>query len=248
MHLRLCGVEDFTRRNFESIVLSTPEERDGWLDETKKIVQSDFLQGSRGAGSVSELLEMGGNALLSPDILSLFGGFKSNVCQVSGQEFVLFLLRLLAGLQGHIGQILELLRIVLLAQQSTNRAERFDTLVVEVVVELALDEVNRLQSIHRIKCSNCLVVGRCQQNIHFALGTFGFLALCDQRAETAGHGEGLQLGGSPIELGSFRNTPSGGGLFRRRIFGGFSSVLLELAMPSVAGWLLSIGRLEQVGQ
>jgi NAD(P)H dehydrogenase (quinone) len=38
----LCGVEDFTRRNFESIVLSTPEERAAWLEETKKIVRERF--------------------------------------------------------------------------------------------------------------------------------------------------------------------------------------------------------------
>ncbi len=37
-----CGVEDFTRRNFESIVLSTPEERAGWIEETKKIMQDRF--------------------------------------------------------------------------------------------------------------------------------------------------------------------------------------------------------------
>jgi len=40
-----CGVEDFTRRNFESIVLSTPEERAEWLEETKKIVQERFPAG-----------------------------------------------------------------------------------------------------------------------------------------------------------------------------------------------------------
>ena len=40
-----CGVEDFTRRNFESIVLSTTEERAGWLEETKGIMQEKFPAG-----------------------------------------------------------------------------------------------------------------------------------------------------------------------------------------------------------
>ncbi|MHB8898644.1 MAG: NAD(P)H-dependent oxidoreductase [Thermoguttaceae bacterium] len=40
-----CGVEDFLRRNFESIVLSTPEERAGWLDETRRIMRQQFPVG-----------------------------------------------------------------------------------------------------------------------------------------------------------------------------------------------------------
>jgi NAD(P)H dehydrogenase (quinone) len=35
----MCGVEDFTRRNFESIVMSTPEQRAGWLEEVREIVR-----------------------------------------------------------------------------------------------------------------------------------------------------------------------------------------------------------------
>lgn len=38
----MCGVEDFTRRNYEPIILSTPEQRSGWLEETKKIVRARF--------------------------------------------------------------------------------------------------------------------------------------------------------------------------------------------------------------
>jgi NAD(P)H dehydrogenase (quinone) len=34
-----CGVEDFLRRNFESIVMSTPEQRTGWLEEVRQIVR-----------------------------------------------------------------------------------------------------------------------------------------------------------------------------------------------------------------
>ena len=37
-----CGVEDFYRRNFESIVMSTPEQREAWLEETKQIVAERF--------------------------------------------------------------------------------------------------------------------------------------------------------------------------------------------------------------
>ena len=31
-----CGVEDFFRRNFESIIMSTPEQRKEWLDEVRR--------------------------------------------------------------------------------------------------------------------------------------------------------------------------------------------------------------------
>ena len=37
-----CGVEDFTRRNFESIILSTPQQRQGWLEETRQIIRQRF--------------------------------------------------------------------------------------------------------------------------------------------------------------------------------------------------------------
>ncbi len=40
-----CGVQDFTRRNFESIVLSTPDERAGWIEETRKIMYERFPAG-----------------------------------------------------------------------------------------------------------------------------------------------------------------------------------------------------------
>ena len=38
-----CGVEDFLRRNFASIVLSTPEQRQDWLAEVRQIVKRHFL-------------------------------------------------------------------------------------------------------------------------------------------------------------------------------------------------------------
>ena len=37
-----CGVQDFQRRNFESIVMSTLEQRRQWLDEVKQIVAERF--------------------------------------------------------------------------------------------------------------------------------------------------------------------------------------------------------------
>ena len=37
-----CGVEDFFRRNFESIVMSTPEQRADWLAEVRQIVKERF--------------------------------------------------------------------------------------------------------------------------------------------------------------------------------------------------------------
>jgi NAD(P)H dehydrogenase (quinone) len=40
-----CGVEDFYRRNFESIILSTPEQRAGWLTEVRTIIRSRFPLG-----------------------------------------------------------------------------------------------------------------------------------------------------------------------------------------------------------
>jgi NAD(P)H dehydrogenase (quinone) len=38
----MCGVEDFTRRNFESMVMSTPEQRKAWLEEVCEIVRKKF--------------------------------------------------------------------------------------------------------------------------------------------------------------------------------------------------------------
>jgi NAD(P)H dehydrogenase (quinone) len=38
----MCGVKNFFRRNFESIVMSTPEERGRWLDEVRSIIRQRF--------------------------------------------------------------------------------------------------------------------------------------------------------------------------------------------------------------
>jgi len=38
----LCGVTDFVRRNFESIILSTPDQRRQWLEEVRQIVRQRF--------------------------------------------------------------------------------------------------------------------------------------------------------------------------------------------------------------
>lgn len=38
----LCGVQNFLRRNFESIIMSTPEQRKAWLDEVRALVQRQF--------------------------------------------------------------------------------------------------------------------------------------------------------------------------------------------------------------
>jgi NAD(P)H dehydrogenase (quinone) len=37
-----CGVDEFLRRNFESIILSTPQQRQGWLAEARAIIQERF--------------------------------------------------------------------------------------------------------------------------------------------------------------------------------------------------------------
>jgi NAD(P)H dehydrogenase (quinone) len=37
-----CGLEDFTRRNYESIIMSTPEQRAGWLEDVREIVRKKF--------------------------------------------------------------------------------------------------------------------------------------------------------------------------------------------------------------
>lgn len=38
----LCGVEEFHRRNFESIILSTPQQRKAWLAEVHRLVKERF--------------------------------------------------------------------------------------------------------------------------------------------------------------------------------------------------------------
>jgi putative NADPH-quinone reductase len=38
----MCGVEDFVRRNFEPVVMSTPEQRQGWLGEVRAIICERF--------------------------------------------------------------------------------------------------------------------------------------------------------------------------------------------------------------
>jgi putative NADPH-quinone reductase len=40
-----CGVDNFLRRNFESIIMSTPEQRQDWLDEVRAIVHERFPRG-----------------------------------------------------------------------------------------------------------------------------------------------------------------------------------------------------------
>ena len=42
---KFCGVEDFCRRNFEPIILSTAEERKAWLDEVRTLVRRRFPNG-----------------------------------------------------------------------------------------------------------------------------------------------------------------------------------------------------------
>ena len=37
-----CGVENFYRRNFESIIMSTPEERSQWLAEVRATIEEQF--------------------------------------------------------------------------------------------------------------------------------------------------------------------------------------------------------------
>lgn len=39
---KFCGVTDFYRRNFESIIMSTPEQRAGWIEEVRQIVRARF--------------------------------------------------------------------------------------------------------------------------------------------------------------------------------------------------------------
>ncbi len=40
----MCGVRDFLRRNFEPIILSTPEQRSQWLAEVRQLVDRQFAQ------------------------------------------------------------------------------------------------------------------------------------------------------------------------------------------------------------
>ncbi len=42
-----CGVEDFHRRNFESVILSTPEQRKQWLAEVRRMVKERFPAGRK---------------------------------------------------------------------------------------------------------------------------------------------------------------------------------------------------------
>ncbi|MBN2021322.1 MAG: NAD(P)H-dependent oxidoreductase [Pirellulales bacterium] len=37
-----CGLTDFRRRNFESMVLSTPDQRRAWLDEARRLARETF--------------------------------------------------------------------------------------------------------------------------------------------------------------------------------------------------------------
>ena len=46
-----CGVEEFVRRNFEPVILSTPEERSGWLDEVRRLVRERFGSAKPQAGN-----------------------------------------------------------------------------------------------------------------------------------------------------------------------------------------------------
>ena len=41
-----CGVRSFWRRNFEPIVLSTPQQRADWLGEVRQLIQTCFPQSS----------------------------------------------------------------------------------------------------------------------------------------------------------------------------------------------------------
>ncbi|MBN1589801.1 MAG: NAD(P)H-dependent oxidoreductase [Pirellulales bacterium] len=38
----LVGITDFVRRNFESIIMSTPDQRETWLAETRALVEKQF--------------------------------------------------------------------------------------------------------------------------------------------------------------------------------------------------------------
>jgi NAD(P)H dehydrogenase (quinone) len=41
-----CGVENFLRRNFEPVILSTPEQRTHWLAEVRQIVRERISEGT----------------------------------------------------------------------------------------------------------------------------------------------------------------------------------------------------------
>jgi len=38
----MCGLKNCVRRNFESVIMSTPEQRKGWLDEVRAVVRRQF--------------------------------------------------------------------------------------------------------------------------------------------------------------------------------------------------------------
>ena len=40
-----CGIDDFYRRNFEPIIMSTPKDRAEWLVEVHRIIRSVFPRG-----------------------------------------------------------------------------------------------------------------------------------------------------------------------------------------------------------
>jgi putative NADPH-quinone reductase len=41
----MCGIDDYLRRNFESIVMSAPDQRREWLAEVRRIVRGRFPKG-----------------------------------------------------------------------------------------------------------------------------------------------------------------------------------------------------------
>ena len=44
----MCGVEDFCRRNFEPVVMSTSEQREQWLAEVRALIRERFAPGRHG--------------------------------------------------------------------------------------------------------------------------------------------------------------------------------------------------------
>jgi putative NADPH-quinone reductase len=40
----MCGVEDFFRRNFEPVIMSTPEQREQWLAEVRAMIRERFTR------------------------------------------------------------------------------------------------------------------------------------------------------------------------------------------------------------
>jgi putative NADPH-quinone reductase len=39
---KMCGVDDFFRRNFEPVIMSTPEQREQWLAEVRAMIRERF--------------------------------------------------------------------------------------------------------------------------------------------------------------------------------------------------------------